>query len=266
MRKIQTRRRRWGWFWTIATLYLILGALLSGCVDYEAGIRFPEANHGAIVQRVHLGDRFAALGDTGAQVWLDDLQTRTQAAGGRVTARSPRDLTLEIPFHNGQDLVTRFGQFFGSPTEGKRSRVPDLGSDRPQDIPAPLTQGDFNAHLDLQQNNWLFAVRNRLHYDVDLRSIGMVTADENVLIGTGSLVDLAFVLDVPWGARALVSTGAIAPQQYDGKLVWRLQPGQVNALEAVFWVPSAVGMGTVAIALLVALGWWWRDRVAPVQP
>lgn len=263
MRKIQTRRRRWGWFWTIATLYLILGALLSGCVDYEAGIRFSEANHGAIVQRVHLGDRFAALGETGAQVWLDDLQTRTQAAGGRVTARSPRDLTLEIPFYNGQELVTRFEQFFGSPTANPQpQRVPDLGSDRPQ--PAPPPQLALNAHLDLQQNNWLFAVRNRLHYDVDLRSIGMVTADESVLLGTGSLVDLAFALDVPWGARALVGAGAIAPHQYDGKLVWRLQPGQVNALDAVFWVPSGVGIGTVAIALLVALGWWWRDRVAPV--
>ncbi|NJM84994.1 MAG: DUF3153 domain-containing protein [Leptolyngbyaceae cyanobacterium RM2_2_21] len=40
-----------------------------------------------------------------------------------------------------------------------------------------------------------------------------------------------------------------------------LQLGQLNHMEAVFWVPSPIGLGAAAIAVLMVLGWLIRYRV-----
>jgi hypothetical protein len=39
---------------------------------------------------------------------------------------------------------------------------------------------------------------------------------------------------------------------------WSLVVGTVNQIEADFWVPSPIGIGAVAIALLVLLGYGIR--------
>ncbi len=97
--------------------------------------------------------------------------------------------------------------------------------------------------------------RNRLRYDLDLRSLGVLSSDGNVLISPGSLISLEFRLKTPWGARSVASDKTI-PQlrQEGGELIWQLVPGEVNHLEAVFWLPSPLGIGTLVIVFLVLLG------------
>ena len=61
------------------------------------------------------------------------------------------------------------------------------------------------------------------------------------------------------------SPGAIVPESYlEGKqLVWKLKPGEINYLEAVFWIPSPVGIGAVIIALFVAAGISLKYQLLP---
>lgn len=73
-------------------------------------------------------------------------------------------------------------------------------------------------------------------------------------------MDLKFSLQTPWGARSIQPKRpdpalAFPTARRQGKtLTWTLQPGQQNHLEAVFWYPSLVGWGAIAITLLIAAG------------
>jgi hypothetical protein len=55
-------------------------------------------------------------------------------------------------------------------------------------------------------------------------------------------------------------------QQQGKQLVWKLKSGAENHLEAVFWVPSPLGIGTVAIVLLVIGGIFLRAQLFPAIP
>ena len=110
----------------------------------------------------------------------------------------------------------------------------------------------------MTQQNFLFFLRNRLIYDVDLRSLGVQSPDGNLLLSPDWL-ELEFKLNTPWGARSVntaKSSETTSPEVHTQgqQLAWTLQPGQLNHLEAVFWFPSPIGVGAVAIALLVAGG------------
>jgi hypothetical protein len=47
------------------------------------------------------------------------------------------------------------------------------------------------------------------------------------------------------------------------QLTWKLQPGKQNHLEAIFWIPSPIGIGAVAIAILVGIGFWLKYQLLP---
>ncbi|WAK73923.1 DUF3153 domain-containing protein [Arthrospira sp. PCC 9108] len=44
-------------------------------------------------------------------------------------------------------------------------------------------------------------------------------------------------------------------------VVWTLQPGEINRLEAIFWVPSPVGIGTAIIVLFAYFGFLLKYRL-----
>ena len=102
----------------------------------------------------------------------------------------------------------------------------------------------------IKQNNWLLFERNRLELDVDLRALGILSNQGNIIISPGSLVDIDFGLQTPWGSRDLTTTA----EQSENRAVWHLQPGEINHLDAVFWTPSFLGWGTLAIILLTIAG------------
>jgi len=232
---------RWRSLW----IMVLAALLLSGCVQYETGIQFSSPHAGTLVQSIRLGEPFGALSGDSQTQWFQQLQQRTREVAGRAQSVGDRELQITIPFTSGQDLERKFNQFF-SPTTAADS--PDGA-----DLLAGVT-----SQLHLYQNNALLLVRHRLVYDLDLRSLGLAAGQGTTLLTPGSLLTLKFSLTTPWGARAGTTTAIVERQ--GRTLTWSLQPGQVNHLEAVFWLPSPVGIGGFVIILVVGLGIYLKDQ------
>jgi len=214
-------------------------------MDYEVGIQFKTQNSGAIVQHIHL-DRMTTLSSVTLEQWFESLEQRTQKLQGYSRRPSPQDLELTLPFANGADLVKKFNQLFTSE------------NDRPQTSLFPLS-----AHLDLKQQNALLAIRNQLDLTVDLRELGGVTPQGEQLFDTDPLLHLSFALQTPWGAQW---TGSGVPESQDS---YPLQSGQLNQIQATFWVPSPIGIGSGVILAIVSVATAVRQRFgksSPVEP
>ena len=233
-----------------------LALLTTGCFQYDLGIRFDHQTHGQIVQRISVGERAAALSEPTLVNWLTDLQRRTQALGGTVQSKPGGQWDLRLPFYNGADLVRRFNQLFDPDQQGLS--VPTLGQ--------------VTAHLDLEQKNWVVAIRNHLTYTLDLRELPpeapLGAAQERT-----DWLDFYFSLETPWGIRTL-NPDSPPPEQAGPTTRWRLLPGDAYRIDLVFWVPSWLGLGGGLIALLVLLGYFLkyglkyglRPRVQPRSP
>ncbi len=218
---------------------LVASLLLSGCVRYDVGIRFDSPNRGEIVQHLHIEERLKRFSDGTVQQWLALIEARTHQLGGELEHLPDDDRLVRIPFTSSGDLQTKFNQFF-SPVEGDRSAsaLPSIA-----------------AQLTIATSNLLLVERNHLRYDIDLRSLGVLSSSGSLLLSPASLIDLEFRLQTAWGAHSIAAATNQPVGQRAGKtLVWQLVPGEENHLEAVFWLPSPLGIGTLAIALLVALG------------
>lgn len=240
----------------VLLLGLLAALLLSGCVKYDVGITFESQTHGELVQHVKLAETLKSFGGSDVKEWLQNIERRSHQLGGRVKRLSQEEMIVTLPFNNGAELEDKFNQFF-SPAENKNARSRAKGE---LDLPA------IKSHLSITQNNLLLALRNQLSYDLDMRSLGVTSSDGNVLVSPGSLIDLEFQLNTPWGARS-IETGpdAIAPEiRNDGRqLVWALKPDRLNHLEVIFWVPSPIGIGALIIILLVAAGSFVKYQLFP---
>jgi len=237
-------------------LLLFVGALLlSSCVQYDVGVNFDSPNHGEIVQHIKLGEQLLSFSGNQAQEWLDSIQRRARKLQGKAKRLSKQEIAVTIPFNNGADLETKFNEFF-HPNGQKKPAVTTGGNELP----------NIDTHFSLNQNNFLLLLRNRLSYDLDLRSLSLISTNSNLLISPEELLELEFSLNTPWGARSVESQAeAIHPESYQGKrqLVWKLKAGQLNHIEAVFWLPSPLGIGTVLIILFIGLGIYLRYKFMP---
>jgi hypothetical protein len=227
---------------TIALL-LVASLLLSGCVDYDLGIHVNSSSQGEIVQHLRIGDRLRSLSDSTARQWTSLIEQRTRSLGGRVERRPNQELWVTIPFGDAKDLETKFNRFF-RPTD-LNSAEASLLSDLP----------DLRSHLTVHRSNLLLLERNRIQYDLDLRSLGVSTG--TVLLSPAALVDLEFRLSAPWGARSLSQQ----PVRRDrNQLVWTLTPGAENHIDAAFWMPNAIGIGAGLILALVIAGQYFKNQ------
>jgi hypothetical protein len=233
-------------------------SFLAGCVRYDVGVNFEHQQHGEIVQHIKLGQQLTSLSQSEATKWLSSVESRAIQLQGKAEQISPQEIVVTIPFNNGQDLATKFNQFFNP---------------NPQNVAHSLQQDELdlvqlNSQMSLRQNNWLFLERNRLNLSVDLRALGVLSNQGNVIVSPGSLVDLEFALNTPWGARSLVSENLLTPDILNEgrQLVWHLQPGQINQIETVFWLPSLLGLGTVAIIGFVVGGFYLKYKRFPWYP
>lgn len=225
------RRLRLGLILAMALLTL----LLSGCFEYDLGIQFDSQTHGQIVQQIQLSPRVAALGGSSVEQWLADLKGQVRRLGGQVRRADAETLILTVPFGNGADLVKQYRQLFQSDTPTGLA-IADLAT-----VPSQLS---------LRQQNRIFAIRNQLVYDLDLRAL-----PRSALLGSAQdWLDLRFSLRAPWGISQL-EAGTPPPTSRGLQSWWPLQPGQLNHIAVVFWVPSPIGLGAAAIGLLVLLGY-----------
>ncbi len=230
-------------------VFLFASLMLSGCVKSEVGIDFESPNRGAIVQHIRLDERLTSFSSGTAKTWLDSIEKRVRRFQGKTRRLSNQEILVTIPFGNGEELEARFNEFF-SPTISPKTRSAQKELDLPK----------LDSHLSVQQGNFLLLQRHRLIYDLDLRSLGVLASDGSLLASPGSLIELGFGLTTPWGARNIIhrSKTPIATRREGKQLIWTLQPGKSNHLEAVFWLPNPLGIGTVLIVAIVAGGIYLR--------
>jgi Protein of unknown function (DUF3153) len=208
--------------------------ILSGCVNYDLGINFDNPHYGQLVQHIKLGDQLQSF-NSETQQWLDSIQQRTKQLGGKVKRISKQELFVQIPFYNGHELEQKFNQFFQ--TDNKS----DKKSQDQSSLPA------ISSHLTVQQGNFIFLIRNHLIYDLDLRSLALISNQGNVIVSAGSLMDLKFTVNGTWSNKTLA-----------------IKPGELNHLEVTFWQPSPLGIGAFIILGIVLGGFYIKYKEIPV--
>lgn len=239
----------------ILSLVLLISLLLSGCVQYDMGVNFDHSNSGELVQHIKLGERLTSFNSDYVYEWLNSIERRARKMEGKIRRLSKEEIIVTIPFSNGQELQEKFNEFFNS-----RANQPPESVQNESDSELPKIE----SNLLLQQNFFLLLVRNRLIYDLDLRSLSLISSKGNVLANAGSILDLEFSLKTPWGARNIQKTEtAIKPEKNGKLLVWKLQPGELNHIETVFWLPSPLGIGTLLIILFIWGGLYLRYTFMP---
>lgn len=224
-------------------LGLLTIVLLSGCVKADANIRFESPNRGEIIQHIQIGERLKTLSGDTVQQWVRTIERQAVALGGQVQHPSKQDLTVKIPFNNSDDLQEKFNQFFAGIFVPEASAEANL---------LPTIQ----SSLTIAHSNLLLLERHHLQYNVDLRSLGLLSANGDILVSPASLITLEFKLETPWGARSVVKPENIQPRSRRGshELIWTLVPGENNLIETVFWMPNPIGIGAIVILLLVFVG------------
>lgn len=242
---------RWGFLVIILLSYLAI----SGCVQYDVGVNFAGPHQGVLVQHIRFDEELSSFGNKQARQWLSRMETRAKSLSGQVKRDSPQEITVQIPFTSGQELAEKFNAFFQP-----QQQISNNKQSGQESLP------DLDVRFDLQQSNLLLLQRNHLQLDLDLRSLGLVSPEGEVIINPGSLFQLEFSLEAPWGAKNISHTdNSIVPavNQNGHKLTWQLQAAKLNHLEAVFWLPSPIGLGAVVIILLILAGFYGKYRQLP---
>jgi hypothetical protein len=223
---------------------------LTGCVRYDVGVNFPEQHQGQIIQQIALGQQLTSLSQSEVNKWLNSIDGRAAQLQGKVKRLSSQEILVTIPFSNGQELVRKFNQFFNpTPAKATQSTQPDN-----------LDLIQLKSEMSLRQSNWLFLEQNRLSLSVDLRALGVLSNQGNIIVSPGDLIDLKFSLNAPLWAAIPSNKNVLTPEisEEGHRLVWQLQPGQINQIEAVFWVPSWLGLGSLGIILLMLAGFYLK--------
>ncbi|MEH1865552.1 MAG: DUF3153 domain-containing protein [Nostoc sp.] len=242
----------------ILWLVLLTSLLLTGCVKYDVGLNFDNSNSGEFVQHIKLGERLTSFSGDSVYEWLSSIERRARQLEGKTQRVSQEEIIVTIPFSSGRELQEKFNEFFNSRTNQSSEAVQSKSD---SELPK------IESNVLLEENNFLLLVRNRLIYDLDLRSLALIASKGNVLANAGSILDLEFSLKTPWGAKNIQLTDtaetAIEPEKNGNQLVWKLQPGQLNHIETVFWLPSPLGIGALLIILFVWGGLYLRYNFMP---
>jgi hypothetical protein len=251
-----TGKKKKNFFFLLPLVFCLL-TLVTGCVQYDVGVNFESQTRGEIVQHIKLGERLTSFSSETVAEWLKSVERRVRLLDGKTKRLSQTEVLVRIPFNNGAELQDKFNQFYNPIAQTAKSRV---ASPLETDLPK------FESHLNVKQNNLLLVLRNRLSLELDLRSLSLLSSNGSLLLSPGGLLEIDFSLNTPWGAESIETVaGALVPESYQqGKqLVWKLKPGEINYLEARFWIPSPVGIGALIIALFVAAGIALKYQILP---
>ncbi|WP_088240343.1 DUF3153 domain-containing protein [Calothrix rhizosoleniae] len=239
-------------------IFLFASLLLSGCVKYDLGVTFDNSNSGELVQHIKLGQRLTSFSGETVYEWLNSIEHRAQKMEGKIQRLSREEVIVHIPFSNGEELQTKFNQFF-NPNQDEANQPDDANNE--SEIP------QLESNLRLEQKNFFLIEQDHFVYDLDLRSLGLISSQGNVLSNADSILDLEFSLKTPWGANNISTTeDAPQPEKQQNQLTWRLNPGEINHIEVLFWLPNPLGIGTLLIIVLVAAGIYLRyNYMTPPQ-
>jgi len=239
----------------LGIIVLCLVTLLTGCVRYDVAVNFDSQQGGTLVQHIKLGEQLTSLNQSEAKKWLNSIEERSRQLQGKVKRISPQEVLVTIPFGNGQELVSKFNQFFHAKAQDDTQLANQDSLDLIQ----------LDAKMSLQQSNFLLFERDRLSLTVDLTGLGVLSEGGKIIVSPGSLLDLKFQLNSPWTVRTKSAENIVDTEVNSEKnrLTWQLQPGQVNYIETVFWLPSPLGIGSVIIILLIVGGFYLKYKHLP---
>ncbi|MGK7905554.1 MAG: DUF3153 domain-containing protein [Hormoscilla sp.] len=229
----------------LVPVYILLLTMLTGCVEYDIGIQMNSQTHGEIVQLIQLQDQLTIFSRATLQTWLDSIDERVRRLSGKTEMISDEALKVMIPFNNGAELAVKFNKFFNS--------YENLANSQNDEEDLSL----LASSLTVSQNNFIFAIRNHLHLDLDLRSLAVVSSSDKVLLSPEKFLHMKFVLTTPWGAKIIGDDTLVG--RAGNQLVWTVEQGKLNHIEAIFWVPSPIGIGALLIILLVAGGTYLKE-------
>jgi hypothetical protein len=211
-------------------LLLLLATGLGGCMQVRSELRFE--GPGRLQLRHVLGSTSGAP-IPWQQRWADGLLQgpapfRRDHRGARSGAGTGERQSLSTPvLPAAQTLDALAGSLRSA------AALADLPLAEPQ--------------LLLQERNWLVGVRQQLTLSIDLRPMEALPG-----------LDLSLRL-VPVRPSALRHAAPLQPRAVGGEsgrepaLLWTLQPDQLNQLELCCWRWSPLGLGSVAIGLVLVL-------------
>jgi hypothetical protein len=233
----------------LAIICCAIAIVLSGCVKYDTGVTFYGLNYGEIVEHIQLGEQLNSFSQSAVQKWLASIEQRTKQAQGRIERITDRELQVIIPFNNAQELVTKIDRYFNPESAHSEAR------------------SKLKSHMQIDQSNLLLAVKNHLIYDIDLSALAIATTDPKVSVGSSNSVDLNFSIQSPWGVSNVDRAGNIAPVKAisDRQMTWQLKPGEINHIDAIFWLPNPLGIGALFIILISLAGYYLKYRQLPWQ-
>lgn len=234
------------WFLSIIVCSMLL---LTGCVRYEVGINFDNPYQGTIVQHIKIGEQLTSLSRVEAKKWLNSIEKRARE-NGKINKLNAEEILVTMPFGNGKELVDKFDRVFHNPNSNNVT------------VSEANELVNLDSQISLKQNNFIFLERNNLNLTIDLRALQTLSDNGRIDLSSNSLVDLEFSLRTSWLARSITNNNNLAPIANNPikGLVWQLEPGQINHIEAVFWLPSPLGIGAIAIALLTIVGFFLKYK------
>jgi hypothetical protein len=226
--------------------------LLTGCVRYEVGINFDNPYQGTVVQHIKIGEQLTSLSRVEAKKWLNSIEKRARE-NGKINKLNAEEILVTMPFGNGKELVDKFDRVFHNPNSNNVT------------VSEANELVNLDSQISLKQNNFIFLERNNLNLTIDLRALQTLSDNGRIDLSSNSLVDLEFSLRTSWLARSITNNNNLAPIANNPikGLVWQLEPGQINHIEAVFWLPSPLGIGAIAIALLTIVGFFLKYKRLP---
>ena len=234
-------------------LVFCLLTLLTGCVRYDVGINFNSPYSGTLVQHIKVGAQLSNLGKSEATEWLKAVESRSRQLRGKVKHLNSEEIVVIVPFTNSEELASKFNQLFNS-------YVPDTSAVVVEQDAELVKLGSI---VSLEQSNLLFVERNHLDLTIDLRALNLLANQDKILINPNSLLDLEFHLNTPWIAYNINHSDNLKPVDDHQGLVWHLESGQLNHIEAVFWLPNPIGIGAATIILVMILGYMLKYRRFP---
>lgn len=229
-------------------IFLALFIGLTGCVRYDVGVTFPQANSGTIIQHIKLSEQLTNFSDSEGDSWLKTIASNAMKLQGKAKYFSPTELVVTIPFSNGSDLVDKFNQFFSN----------EMVSNSDDNLL------NLSAEMSIKQNNLLFLERNALNLTADLTPLGVISTEGNLIISSGDLVDIQIQFNFPWGAKLTTNQFPKWERLEDNSYNIRLKAGQNNEVTAIFWLPNYIGVGTSAIALFIIFGYLLKYQKLPL--
>ena len=228
----------------IVFMVIFASLLLSGCVKYDLGVNFNSTNNGELVQHIQLSEKITIFSSDYLSQWLKTLENRARTLAGSIERVSPVEIVVKIPFTSAKELQEKFTGFFNT-----RTSEDSDGSEI----------SNITSTLVAEDTNFFILSRNHLVYDLDLRSLAMLTTKDD-----SSIVNLDFSLQTPWGIKNIDnSENAIQPEKHDNQLIWTIKPGTINHIDVVFWLPNFLGIGTLLIIGFVWLGLYLRYTFLP---